>query len=368
MPDEKISGPQAVILLFLSATFNILNYIPAFNGHVDGMSFLIGMGIAAAVEFLALIPALLLSRRCEGENVVTAAYSKWRPLGVFFAVIYALQTLLQLIGSLIGFEYFLANAVYPNSSAAFIILTMCAACFFAERMGIEGLARAASIIFVFFLLSTLLISFGTIGNANINNLRPTLEQPVALAVQSGLNFVSKTAELYLFLLLFPKIKGNKVKSGIGMVLLIFLFSALTSFLVVAVLGDFGQTQTFPYYSLASISDISVLQRLDALHMTIWVFVAFLRITLLANVSNYCLQMVLPLKAQKYSLPALFLISAIVATVGGYFPEILPNINISSSVITLTLTAGFPLLLLCFTKRRKKEARHEEIVFDSADRS
>ena len=359
MPTEKISGTQAVLLLFMVRAFNTLNYIPSFNDRTDGMSLLLGSLIGTVIELLALIPALLLDRRIHGQNLISAAYAQKRILGIVFAVIYAMIAFFQLTGGIVAFEYFMTNAIYPNSSMIFIILTMCIACFFAARMGLEGLARAGGIIFVFFLISTALIISGTVGSVDLTNLHPALQSPVASAVRAGFASVSRAAEMYLLILLFPKIKGNRVKCSIGLVLMTLVFNAVTAFLAITVLGEFGNTQTYPYYTLASISDLSIFQRLDALHMTIWVFVAFLRITLFILIANYCLQMVLPQRSHKYCMPALFVISAATALIVGYSPNLLRDLNSTSSVIVLTLTTGLPLVMLLFVKRKKKEDSHEK---------
>ena len=115
MPTEKISGVQAVLLLFMIRAFNTLNYIPSFNGRTDGMSLLLGSLIGTVIELLAILPALLLDRRIHGQNVITAAYNFKKTLGIVFAVIYAFVALLQLTGGIVAFEYFMTNAIYPNS-------------------------------------------------------------------------------------------------------------------------------------------------------------------------------------------------------------------------------------------------------------
>ena len=133
--------------------------------------------------------------------------------------------------------------------------------FFAARMGLEGLARAGGIIFVFFLISTFLIIGGTVGSVDLTNLHPALDSPAASAIRAGFSSVSRAAEMYLLILLFPKIKGNRVKCTVGLASITLVFNIATAFLAITVLGEYGNTQTYPYYTLASISDLSIFQRL-----------------------------------------------------------------------------------------------------------
>ena len=361
MPEEKISGVQAVVLLFLSRAFQTLNYIPAFHDAPDGMSTLWGTGVALVIELLILIPALLLEQRYRGQNVITVGYNRWKPLGMIFALLYAFTMLLQLVGSLAGFEYFLTNAVYPNSSAVFIVLTMCAACFWAAGRGLEGLGRAAGIVFVFFLLSVLLISGASMSSIDMLNVRPSLDNPLGSAFRAGIISVSKTSEIFLLLLLFPKIKGNKTKCAFGLTISVFLFDLVTSFLLLAVLGKFGQTQTFPYYTLASVSDVFIFQRLDSLHMAIWTFITFLRLTLLIGLIVYCMKMVLPMKTHKAVLPVLFVVTVGASIWLSYSTAILEASNLNTSILVVLLTAILPLSMLLLPAARQKHPQEGDTL-------
>lgn len=358
MPEEKISAGQAAILLFLSQAFNTLNYIPAFHEVPDATAQLRGTGVALLLQLLFLIPALLLERKYEGQNVISMGYCHWRPLGVAFAILYAFAMLTQLIGSLVGFEYFLTNAVFPNASVVLIVLTMGGACFWAARHGLQSLARSAGVIFVFFVLSALFISGASIFSINRLNLRPSLSQPLRGTIQAGFSTLSKSSELYLLLLLFPKIKGRKLHTALGLTLGGFVFQFVTSFLILAVLGEFGRKQTFPYYTLASISELSIFQRLDSLHMAIWTFITFLRLTLLILLIVYCLKTVLPTKVHSAILPVLFLVTTSGAILLGHFTEILDTLTTRSGIVVPLLTAGFPLLVLLISPGNRKEGAYE----------
>lgn len=361
MKQGNIGAGQAVILLLVSRCYNMLNYIPAFDEKTDGMAILYGNLLAAVIQLLLLVPALLLYRKMEGQNVITAAYNVWKPLGWVFAFCYFLSSLAQLAGTFMGFEYFMVNAVYPNASAVFIIVTLSLTCFWCGRGGFEGIARAGAIVFVFLLLSLGFISAVSVASMDLYNFHPILSDPAAAIFRAALSNISKSSELYLLILMYPKIKGSVGKSSLGLIASAFLLLEITGLVLQGVLGEFALTQTFPYYTLASITDTSILQRLDSLHMMLWVFCAFIRCTLLVILSNYCIRMILPQKAHRFVLPVMFVISTGAAVLLAYSTEYLKALNTANSMggVVALLTAGFPLLMLLIPRRRKRPHNNSE---------
>lgn len=345
-----------MILLFVSRCFNIMNYVPAFSQKLENSAVLLGNLLALFIQLLLLLPALALYRRFDGQNVVTVAYNRAKPLGWAVAFLYFAVTLAQLAGTLVGFEYFMTDAVYPNASVVFIIVTMSLACFLCGRHGLEGITRASAIVFVFLLLSAGFICAVSLRSIDPCNFHPMLGDPVPSVLRAAFESIGKASELFLLILLYPKVKGSQGKCSLGFVAASFLMLEVTALIVQGVLGEYADTQTFPYYTLASVSDTRLLQRLDSLHMMNWVFSAFIRCTLLVIIGNYCVQMILPQRTHKFILPAMFLLTTGAAVAVGYSTEILGGLNATSAygAGVLLLTAGLPLLLLLLTKRKRKE--------------
>lgn len=356
MKAGNISTGQVVILLVVSRCFTILNYAPAFETQHEPSAVLLGNILGFLIQLFAIIPALVLFHRFPNQNIITAAYNRWKPLGWIFAILYCLMCLVQLTGSIIGFQYFMTNAVYPNASILFIVLSMTIACFFCARWGLEGIARASGIIFVFLLASLAFISIASFDKISLLNIHPILNDPVGSVLQAAQESISKNIEVYLLILIFPKLKGSVKKCSYLYLAAGFILLETLDFVLFTILGEFANTQTFPFYTLASIAETNILQRLDSLHMMIWVFTTFARITLLAVIANYCIRMVLPQKAHKFTLPVMLILCSAAAIAISYFMEIFSSVNAQTSIFTLLLTTGFPLLMLCITKRTKKERK------------
>ncbi len=169
-------------------------------------------------------------------------------------------------------------------------------------------------------------------------------------------------ELYVFILLLPRINGNVNKSAFWFLVLTFLFVGITNFLIMGVFGDFFATQTFPYYALASVIEFSILQRLDSIHMTIWVFVSFIRITLFIIVTNTYLQNIIPKSAKKLGIVVTFLITVICSIVISHRTSALKTINSSVPIIVITLVFVIPTILLLTTKKKEKKCNESKDDF------
>lgn len=354
----NIGAGQAVILLFVSRCFNILNYVPAFTDQLENSALLYGNILGFAIQLIFIIPPLLLIRRYEGQNVITVAYNRNPVLGKVYAFLYFYLLFTQMMGTLLGFEYFMTNAVYPNSSIYFIVITMAAACFFCARYGIESISRASVAVFIFLILSSLTIFILSLKMANPLNLKPILYNPASSIIQAALYNISRSTEIVFLILLYPKIKGNLKFCSFGLIISSFLILECTVYIIVAVLGDFANTQTYPYYTLASITDTDLFQRLDSLHMMVWVFSAFIRTTLLVYLSNYTIQMVLPRKWHKITLPILFAGGCGLAIWIGQHEDKIKSLSTDTGIVMFILLFLLPLILLLFSKRKGK-SKHEE---------
>ena len=144
-----------------------------------------------------------------------------------------------------------------------------------------------------FMIAFLFILFSSIPNVEMVNVKLPVNGRFREIALSAYGVVSNTMEILLFYLLLPYCK-SKIKQGVfGLVISLTVLTELITFFIVSVLGDFAASQTFPFYALASMSELSIFQRLDALHMGIWVFVAFIKLSLLIFLATEILKFITP---------------------------------------------------------------------------
>ncbi|MEG0570195.1 MAG: GerAB/ArcD/ProY family transporter [Oscillospiraceae bacterium] len=354
MQKVKVSGFQIVSLLFLSRVFNVMTYIPVFAQKMEGTTLLLGNLLGFLGQFILIIPAIIFYDVYKGKNVITVAYEKFNKFGIIIAAVYLIMMVLGAIGSLVGFEYFMVNAVFGDISAQFLIITMCIATFYAAIIGIEGLARVSTIIFVLFFISTIVIITGSLKSASLLNITPIIDDDFSDILKCGLLSLSKNAELVLLIILFPNVKSSFKKCSFWLMSLSYVAIEVMAFLILAVLGKSWQDQTFPYFTLTSIAELSIFQRLDTLHMTMWVLISFLRISAFIIAANWILKQMLPYKKRKFSVLILIAIIPTLAIITSQNTSLMMAVNptFGTSIILALELFIIPLILVCFKPKKQ----------------
>ena len=313
MSEGKISSTQLTLLLFLSRIFSILEYTPALGDSMTGMTLLISTALSFLVQCVLVIPMLLLLYRYQEQNVLGCAYLVSPVLGKITAALFLLLFLAHLSG---------------------------------------GYA-----IFSMFILSTVFLCLVASDSAEILNIHMIQEDGISRIIRGTLESTSKNAELFVLLLLLPQIAKPQKKRACTywFLTLVFLFTEVTQFIILSVLGDFGMKQMFPYYALTSVIDISIFQRLDSLHVTLWIFTALFRCTLYTICAAKCANMLFSKKISRFSPLFIFLLSSGAGIFLANHIPLLRRASPSNSLILTLLTAVFPLILFIILYR--KEKRH-----------
>lgn len=366
MNAAKISTWQAVILLFLSRAFSVLNYIPILHVETDGTAMLIGTVCSFAVQLIIMIPIFILYSRFEGKNILDIAFLKSKVFGVIMTVLYILVLTIFLIQSTFEFSFFIVNAVYPDAPLLLIIFSIALVCTYCAKNGLESIARVSSIVFVFFIMSTIFIVASSIPTISFLNITPILGDPVKSVFKYTFWHVANSPELLIFFLIVPKIRKNIKAVGIWYIIISLLFTLLIVFLTLAVLGDVGFIQTFPVYTLTAILEVNFLQRLDILYMLAWVFLSFIKQTLITVVAEQSLRKVVTYRVSRFFPITIFTVTVISAFFIGKNIDIYKKIMSFEQIIYLLFMIVLPILLLIITKKKEGENNEKNNSVVSSD--
>lgn len=344
----KISNWQILSLLLVSRAFNALNYVPMFSDIKDMSVLLVGNIIALAVQLILIIPAIIMFNKHKSMDILSVSIEWCKPFGICISILFLLFILLNIVGTIVGLEFYLANAVYPDASSVMIVLTLCIACFVVSQSGIEGIARASTIVFVVLVIGITFIGVSSIESIDMLNVRPISDNTNNL-YKATTHIITKNSEIWLLLLLNTTLKAGFKKVSIWFLIISSCFIEIVNFLVISVLGPFAYNQVFPYFTLASIAETSVIQRFDSIHMIIWVCVSFIKITFYAIVAGRVLNLILPKKAKKLSLLSLYIFTASISIFLSAHPEWLSEATPSFPFIMLITTVLIPIIL-CFKRK------------------
>ncbi len=277
--EGKISGAQGAVLLFLCRIFSLLTLTLRPEQQVNGGTALFALVFAPLSQLLVILPGWLLLRRFPDRSlpeIGVLALGKWAK--VFSFLLWGMLVLLC-AGTVSEFQFFLSASSYENPPVYLFAALLLAAAGYGAYLGLEAFAR-----FSLFVLGAFLLSFGLIGGSllpeiRLNQLLPPLAEGWEKVGASAWAFVAKDWEALLFLLLAPRLRRGKKSCYAAWNLLYLAAAAGMIFLSSTVLGEYGGLCRYPFFTLASLTEISALERLDSLHMAVWSFLAFLRTTL-----------------------------------------------------------------------------------------
>ena len=214
-------------------------------------------------------------------------------------------------------------------------------------MGYEPTARFGSFVLAALLLALLFLGISLWPQVQWEFIRPPSYDGWQSQLFLFINLTLGNVETAALLFLISAVNQNKRSvfwkwSLLSVVTLaaIFLFTA-------AALGDYAKSQRFPFYTVTKIAEVSIFQRLDSLHVALWVFITLVRLALFLEVSGKSLARMMPKKASKY---AVAVCAALVAVLSGILtekPDVLEALGnfFAGGVPVLLLTVLLPLLLL-----------------------
>lgn len=341
----RISVGQMVVLLYISRVFTAMTFAPQYTKDANASAALLGIAISVLADCIVLIPAFLLYRRMRRGNVIDACYNTLgRGGGVVYAVFYSLFFFFAALSTLNQFTFFMSSAIFPNTSVIYLLITFLAVVLYASYLGIEGLARFSTLVFVGFLiaLAFILTALAASNNMQTLYLRGLLYngwKPLFGAISQN---ITRNLELVALLFIAPIAKGNKTA---GYIVWLLLFSAtfeIIAFIILSTLGDYATLQLFPFYTSSIVAEFSIFERLDALHMGIWVFMATVKTVFYVLLTRRCLVYLIPAKAKKF-VPAG--ICVLLGVIGFVFATNLELLNTLHYIEISGIPIGLGLLLL-----------------------
>ena len=157
--------------------------------------------------------------------------------------------------------------------------------------GIQAIARSAAIIAVFVVATILLAALALLPRMELINFPPLLYDGGSPVLAGALEELPRSMELAVLGLLIPYVKGSLIKGSLWWIGIFTAVALVIQATVVGVLGDFGAMELFPYYTVLTTVQVSVIQRLDIVATAIWVGALFLKMAFFGMLFTDCFQRV-----------------------------------------------------------------------------
>ncbi len=351
----KISAPQLFIMLLISRMFSIFTYKP--------LRFNIGFGTATAaiivsaiINILIFVPALMLVKRFNGRNIVDSAGLVHNNGAKIYSFLILITCIFLCTETLAQFEIFMASTIYITWAPVFFIVPTVLICAYLCRLGVESLARLSGYVFGGLILSIVAIIIAAVGKINTVWIEPAAFDDFKGFWEYVADNVFHTTEIIPFLFLASYSKGNLKKGTIFFSVSIAALFEVVSFLVISTLGNYRETVLFPFYTVSAMGQTTLSERFNAAFITLWVFMAVIKVCVYLFVSAKALRQIRNFKND--TIP-LLIISAIIIIASLFVTEQISYVNVMYSIIVtgvpvILLGVAYPLLLLVSRRNRERQ--------------
>lgn len=275
---NKIGWGQLALVLVTSRVFSEATTISETNIQY-GMQRYSVVILSFLLTAAAYIPLYILSKRFPEKGVIGAIGEKSPVTAKILGILLIVFILGAMAETFVGLHYYAASTVLEAAPSSLLHLIIFLVCLYALYKGLQATVRTGVLISAAFLGLLLLVLTALAPEIRLRSLYPAFaDRPDTFVTELFAEF-SKNTEAIIFASLFGRVRSGAGKSVITYLIISCAVLLTMTFLYNTVLGEYLTDVNFPFYTLASISDISVLQRLNGVDVIIWVMAAAVKLAL-----------------------------------------------------------------------------------------
>ncbi len=272
---NKIGWGQLGIVLALSRIFAEAANFPSDDINYGMQRFTV-IVLSYILLGIVIIPLYVVTKRSCGYDTAVTLHNS-RPA----AVIMIIYLIMAGISTMTRLQFYTSSTIFDAAPPWLLILFVSAVCLYGLFRGLPTVARSGVIISVFFLLLLGAVIVGISDNIKLHYLYPAISDNPSTLFRDVISEFSKNGELVILTALCTNVRKDSFRSIFVYIPVTLTAQLLMTFLYNTVLGEYLNVANFPFYMLSSLSDISLLQRLDGIDVVVWVMSAVIKISLLA---------------------------------------------------------------------------------------
>ena len=352
-----ISVSQLFVMLFISRVIVNLTYsiyVVDINNMWEHFSSSI---IAFVLTIVMTLPVYFLYKTTNNSSVLDTSYNVFSKIGALIVIIYAIYFLWVLCYTISLFDIFVTDLMNPNISSISLSIAVVVASVYGAIKGIEAIGRTSTIIFFAILIVFIFLAVALFPQVNSNNLQPLFYGGAKTTLQGVVFMLGRNSCIPVMAVLISMTKGEKKKIKRGIFFWsfsIYGFSTLFIYLTVGVLGKYYlSTQAFPIYTVASVAQVGIFQRLDAVFLGAWTAGIFIKTSLFIYLVSICVKKIWGEKASKISIlivGAIVLFCSYAVSLSTDAMSILFNNNVLM-ILTFITALLIPVILLIKINRK-----------------
>lgn len=278
---DKISTLQVFSLcwqIILSSAIGIITYITIFTVKQDGW---ISIIISCILGLIPIILYLYLMKfRPEMNFIELNEYLFGKIFGKILNSIIVILIASYIILYFYDLTNFITSQYLHKTPNIFVIFIFIIPIIYLLLQGLNVIGRTSFILFIFGLILLILTIMGLIGQVDINNFKPVLENSFGDIFNTSLTIIPYTSLPLIMLLCIPHkniIDANKLnKRVIIAYLMSFIILLLALIFVISVLGpELALLYQFPeFHVLKRVSIGGFIERVESTLSLRWIFYMF----------------------------------------------------------------------------------------------
>ncbi|MFZ3171580.1 MAG: endospore germination permease [Carboxydocellales bacterium] len=358
---SRITPQQLSLMLFLTILGDAIYFLPTAAAIQSGRDAWLSLCLSSLGGICFIMAIIHLMNRHPGKDIVEIAWQvAGKGLGSVMIGWYWFHSFMACTYISREFSEFLTITIMPETPILVFIVILLAIAGLAVYQDIEVMAKATEFLFPIYLLGLLLINLLAIQNVSLLELVPLLEKgwkPVFLA---SIPFFAWLGNVSYIMVLAPHIQSTKQLRALLSMTVLAAGAFMVTTLIITV-GVFGIEQTakmeFPFFHLGGqISVLGVLERLDPITMTIWIFGDFVHTMFFFYVTVYLLaRLVGVVDYRPFVLPLVLVFSGLAITQFNNIMEIHTYGGSTYPLFAISAEVGIPLILMLLSYLRSNQA-------------
>ncbi len=352
----KISEFQFFAIVFLCRVTEFFTYIAPRESTVLPTDRIFAMLCFLVLCVLALLPAILISRRFGKKSIPSLAKDASPTLGKVTACIYIAAFAWCAAESVSRFELFISTVMFPDTDINIITALLMLAAVFSAAKGTEAVGRASVMIFAVLTASFVFIILTSISEFDIVNFSPVLFDGIGSSLREGFSGASRTWEILFFAAMPSFLNGNPAKPAAAWLTFFAVISLVGFFVIDGVTGQYGDRQMFKLYTLTVLAKLGILERFDDVLIGIWVLCELIKVSFCMIASSKSFEDGFGKKAPKYFhiavCCAVFAIFTAAARSVGRFAETAGSVPAKAAFFACTILLPSAIGALAAVSRRR----------------
>ncbi|MEG1528261.1 MAG: GerAB/ArcD/ProY family transporter [Clostridia bacterium] len=302
---SKVTARQLMLMLILIIPGGKYLSLPAIVARELGRDSYFAFIFLFLLDLVLLTVILLAVRantnRLNVYQILSQTLSKVVAKAIFliFAVLFICRTSVLLVNCVDMFS----STFSVKTNWLGYILPICAVIIFCMRKGVNSFARLAEILFIFILLALLAIVVFSFKQADLNNLKPMLEQGLGKVIKTSFNYSFWFSDAIFILFFMDFLPEKKVKVA-PFYLAFFVGAVICIGLDILFVALFDTLSPYNGLAMSKVSQFTIplssLGRLDWLGLVIWLTSIYIKSIILIFCAYRCVNFVFGANELKFN--------------------------------------------------------------------